>query len=59
MPGWERLRLADAVRDELDVPHVAVDNDLNAAALAELRLGALRDADPGLVVGSALASRRP
>ncbi|MEV0807123.1 ROK family protein [Micromonospora sp. NPDC050200] len=51
VPGWERLRLADAVRDKLGVAHVAVDNDLNAAALAELRLGALRDADPGLVVG--------
>ncbi|MCW3841533.1 ROK family protein [Micromonospora yasonensis] len=51
VPGWERLRLADAVRDALGVARVAVDNDLNAAALAELRLGGLRDADPGLVVG--------
>jgi len=51
VPGWDRLRLADAVRESLDVARVAVDNDLNAAALAELRLGALRDADPGLVVG--------
>ncbi|WP_328415462.1 ROK family protein [Micromonospora sp. NBC_00389] len=51
VPGWDRLRLAEAVRERLDVPAVAVDNDLNAAALAELRLGALRDADPGLVVG--------
>ncbi|MER7474622.1 ROK family protein, partial [Micromonospora sp. NPDC000018] len=51
VPGWDRLRLADAVRDRLAVPAVAVDNDLNAAALAELRIGALRDADPGLVVG--------
>ncbi|KXK62505.1 ROK family transcriptional regulator [Micromonospora rosaria] len=51
VPGWERLRLADAVRERLGVGTVAVDNDLNAAALAELRLGALRDADPGLVVG--------
>ncbi|MEU5551512.1 MULTISPECIES: ROK family protein [unclassified Micromonospora] len=51
VPGWESLRLADAVRETLDVTEVAVDNDLNAAALAELRLGALRDADPGLVLG--------
>ncbi|MFG1901935.1 ROK family protein [Micromonospora carbonacea] len=51
VPGWDRLRLADAVRDRLGAPVVAVDNDLNAAALAELRLGALRDVDPGLVVG--------
>ena len=51
VPGWERLRLAEAVRERLGVARVAVDNDLNAAALAELRLGELRDADPGLVVG--------
>ncbi|WP_406042171.1 ROK family protein [Micromonospora sp. NBC_00898] len=51
VPGWERLRLAEAVREWLGVARVAVDNDLNAAALAELRLGELRDADPGLVVG--------
>ncbi|MBO4206142.1 ROK family protein [Micromonospora echinofusca] len=51
VPGWDRLRLADAVRDRLGVTLVPVANDLNAAALAELRLGALRDADPGLVVG--------
>ncbi|MEV0393851.1 ROK family protein [Polymorphospora rubra] len=51
VPGWERLRLADAVRAALPVSVVEVGNDLNAAALAELRLGALRDADPGLVVG--------
>jgi glucokinase len=51
VPGWGRLRLAAAVRDRLGVPVVSVANDLNAAALAELRLGALRDADPGLVVG--------
>ncbi|SCF16619.1 glucokinase [Micromonospora echinospora] len=51
VPGWDRLRLADAVRERFGVPAVAVDNDLNAAALAELRLGALRDVDPGLVVG--------
>ncbi|WP_329101036.1 ROK family protein [Micromonospora sp. NBC_01699] len=51
VPGWERLRLADAVRDRLGVETVRVDNDLNAAALAELRLGALRGVDPGLVIG--------
>ncbi|MDW5328412.1 ROK family protein [Plantactinospora sp. KLBMP9567] len=51
VPGWDRLRLAKAVRDRLGVAVVPVANDLNAAALAELRLGALRDVDPGLVVG--------
>ncbi|WP_328852862.1 ROK family protein [Micromonospora globbae] len=51
VPGWDRLRLADAVRSRLGVRAVAVENDLNAAALAELRVGALRDADPGVVLG--------
>ncbi|MEU0563552.1 ROK family protein [Dactylosporangium sp. NPDC006015] len=51
VPGWERLRLAEAVRDHLGVTRVSVANDLNAAALAELHRGALRDADPGLVIG--------
>jgi Transcriptional regulator/sugar kinase len=51
VPGWGRLRLAEAVRKRLGVEVVPVANDLNAAALAELRLGALREVDPGLVVG--------
>ncbi|MEV4137901.1 ROK family protein [Dactylosporangium sp. NPDC049742] len=51
VPGWESLRLAEAVRDHLGVSRVSVANDLNAAALAELHRGALRDADPGLVIG--------
>ncbi|WP_433616468.1 ROK family protein [Dactylosporangium sp. CA-139114] len=51
VPGWESLRLAEAVRDHLGVSRVRVTNDLNAAALAELRHGALRDADPGMVIG--------
>ncbi|GAA4459812.1 ROK family protein [Phytohabitans houttuyneae] len=51
VPGWEQLRLAEAVRDHLGITRVQVANDLNAAALAELDRGALRDADPGLVIG--------
>ncbi|WFF05729.1 ROK family protein [Micromonospora sp. WMMD1076] len=51
VPGWEQLRLGEAVRAHLNLAHVRVTNDLKAAAHAELRLGALRDADPGLVVG--------
>ena len=51
VPGWEHLRLAEAVREHLGVSRVRVANDLNAAALAELHRGALRDADPGLVIG--------
>lgn len=51
VPGWGDLRLADAVRTQLGVARVRVANDLNAAALAELKRGTLRDADPGLVIG--------
>ncbi|MGC5029867.1 ROK family protein [Micromonospora sp. DT229] len=51
VPGWEQLRLADEVRAHLGVASVRVANDLNAAAYAELRLGALRGVDPGLVIG--------
>lgn len=51
VPGWEHLHLAKAVREQLGISEVRVSNDLNAAALAELRRGALRDADPGLVIG--------
>jgi glucokinase len=51
VPGWEHLRLAEAVRTHLGISEVRVTNDLNAAALAELHHGALRDADPGLVIG--------
>lgn len=51
VPGWEQLRLAEAVRNHLGISRVRVANDLNAAALAELHHGALRDADPGLVIG--------
>ncbi|KOX05588.1 ROK family protein [Micromonospora sp. DT68] len=51
VPGWEQLRLADAVRDHLGLTSVRVSNDLNAAAYAELRFGALQGVDPGLVIG--------
>lgn len=51
VPGWEDLRLARALTDRIGDLPVTVWNDLNAAALAEMRHGALRGADPGLVVG--------
>ncbi|WP_084714828.1 ROK family protein [Streptacidiphilus rugosus] len=50
LPGWERLALADRLAGELDVPAVAVANDVRAGALAELRFGALRGVDPGMYV---------
>ena len=48
VPGWGELRLPAAVRDGLGVEAVAVANDVNAAALAEARWGALMDVDPGV-----------
>ncbi|WP_063770875.1 ROK family protein [Streptacidiphilus neutrinimicus] len=50
LPGWEKLALSARLAEELDAPSVAVANDVRAGALAELRFGALRDADPGLYV---------
>ncbi|WP_236653508.1 ROK family protein [Streptacidiphilus melanogenes] len=50
LPGWEKLALSARLAQELDTPSVAVANDVRAGALAELRFGALRDADPGLYV---------
>ncbi|MFJ8622651.1 ROK family protein [Kitasatospora sp. NPDC093550] len=58
LPGWESLALADRLARELGVDAVAVANDVRAGALAELRLGALRDADPGiyLSLGTGIAA---
>src|SRR5437763_16860204 len=50
VPGWDALALPALLRDGLDTATVAVGNDVNAAALAEARWGALRGADPGLFV---------
>ncbi|HEX4719987.1 MAG TPA: ROK family protein [Thermoleophilaceae bacterium] len=50
LPGWDRLTLPELLRDGLGVPTVAVANDVNAAALAETRWGALADTDVGLFV---------
>ena len=50
VPGWGNLALPRLLRDGLGMATVAVGNDVNAAALAEARWGALRDADPALFV---------
>src|SRR4051794_29292622 len=41
LPGWDRLSLPALLRDGLGVTGIAVANDVNAAALAETRWGAL------------------
>ncbi len=41
-PGWQQVDLVGPVRDALGVP-VALDTDVNAAALGEQRWGAARD----------------
>jgi len=58
LPGWEGLALADRLRQELGVDRVPVANDVRAGALAELRRGALRGADPGvyLSLGTGIAA---
>lgn len=48
-PGWSEFPLRARLMDALGVP-VAVDTDVNAAALAEQRWGALQGADPAVYV---------
>ena len=50
VPGWEGLALPAMLRDGLGVQALRVDNDVNAAATAELRWGRLRGVDAGLYV---------
>lgn len=48
-PGWSDVPVRERLGEALGVP-VAIDTDVNAAALAEQRWGAARDADPALYV---------
>jgi glucokinase len=51
LPGWEDVALGRALQDVLGLEHQpAVGNDVRAGAMAELRFGALRGADPGLYI---------
>ncbi|GII97906.1 glucokinase [Sediminihabitans luteus] len=58
MPGWDRVPLGAVLGEALDVPPIAVWNDVHAAALAEARSGSLVGADPGIYVnlGTGLSS---
>ncbi|GAA0921773.1 ROK family protein [Nonomuraea longicatena] len=58
VPGWDGLELPRLLAEEFgDIP-VAIDNDVNAAAMAELRWGALRGVSTGLYLnlGTGLAA---
>ena len=50
VPGWEELPLPALLKDGLGVPALRVDNDVNAAAVAESRWGALSGTGLGLYV---------
>jgi glucokinase len=54
--GWDDFPLADWTRRELDVDHVAVENDADTAGLAEARFGAGAGCSPVLylTVGSGI-----
>jgi glucokinase len=58
VPGWDGMALPELLRAEFGDAPVAIDNDVNAGAAAELRWGALRGVDVGLYVnlGTGLAA---
>ena len=58
VPGWEELRLPGLIADGLGGRPSAIGTDVKAAALAEVRWGSLRTADPGIliVLGTGLAA---
>jgi glucokinase len=58
VPGWEELCLPGMLVEGLGHARTQVATDVKAAALAELRWGSLRDADPAILVilGTGLAA---
>lgn len=58
VPGWEELGLPRLLVEGLGHARTEVATDVKAAALAELRWGSLRDADPAILVvlGTGLAA---
>jgi glucokinase len=58
VPGWDGMALPDLLRAEFGEAPIAIDNDVNAGAAAEVRWGALRGVDVGLYVnlGTGLAA---
>ncbi|MBV9680486.1 MAG: ROK family protein [Solirubrobacterales bacterium] len=58
VPGWEDLRLQEAMQEELELAAIAVENDVKAAGLAEARWGSLSGCDPAvfLSLGTGVAA---
>jgi glucokinase len=58
IPGWEHVSLRETMRASLHIPTVVAENDVKAAALAEVLWGALEGADPGvfLSLGTGIAA---
>jgi glucokinase len=58
IPGWERVSLRETLRANLQIPTVAVENDVKAAASAEVLWGVLQGADPAvyLSLGTGIAA---
>ena len=58
VPGWEELQLPALLRERFAPTRAAVGTDVKAAAVAELRWGSLRGADPAilLILGTGIAA---
>src|SRR5438876_6865249 len=58
IPGWEHVPLRETMRASLDIPTVVAENDVKAAAMAEVLWGALKGADPAvfLSLGTGIAA---
>ncbi|MBO0881573.1 MAG: ROK family protein, partial [Mycobacterium sp.] len=56
--GWSELRMPEMLRTQYPGVNIRIDNDVKAAAFAELTWGALQGADPGIYVnlGSGIAA---
>src|SRR5260221_4124267 len=58
IPGWEQVSLRETMRANLRIPTVLAENDVKAAAMAEVLWGALKGADPAvfLSLGTGIAA---
>ncbi len=50
IPGWEHVPLRETMRVGLNISTVVVENDVKAAAMAEVLWGALKKADPAVFI---------